>query len=271
MGACLEKKALRDEVVGWGTTLEQRVSEQVAQLERLGRLKGFFSPQVADVIVTTGGEDMLRTHRGEVVVVFLDLRGFTAFTDSNEPEDVMSVLGEYHRTLGRLVHEHEGTIERFAGDGIMIFFNDPIKLPNPVANAVRMSLAMQRAFAPMRTEWRRRGFVLDLGIGIAHGHATLGAIGFEGRWDYACIGGVTNLAARLCAEAGGGQILTNARTLARIEDTMRLDTEETALDFTEDAPGAHGEALTQSESLGEVKLKGLTEPVAVYNITGVKA
>jgi class 3 adenylate cyclase len=244
VGASLEKKRLRDEVRDWGKKLEARVQEQVAQLERLGRLKGFFSPQLAESIVSGGGEELLKTHRREVVVVFLDLRGFTAFTDSSEPEEVMAVLGEYHKVMGQLILAHEGTLERFAGDGLMIFFNDPIKLENPAANAVKMALAMQAQFAPLRAAWKKRGYELDLGIGIAQGYATLGAIGFEGRWDYACIGSVTNLAARLCGEAKGGQIVTSQKTLARIEET------------------------TRAEPLGELTLKGIAQPVKAFNVTG---
>jgi class 3 adenylate cyclase len=247
VGASLEKKALRDEVRDWNRKLEQRVQEQVAQLDRLGRLKGFFSPQLAESIVSGGGEELLKTHRREVVVVFLDLRGFTAFTDSSEPEEVMGALGEYHRVMGQLIMAHEGTLERFAGDSLMIFFNDPIKLDNPTANAIKMALEMQEKFLPLRTAWKKRGFELDLGIGIAQGYATLGAIGFEGRWDYACIGSVTNLAARLCSEAKGGQVLTNQKTLARIEDAV------------------------QAEPLGEVMLKGIAHPVPVFNVTAFKS
>jgi adenylate cyclase len=247
VGASLEKKRLRDEVRDWGKKLEERVQEQVAQLDRLGRLKGFFSPQLAESIVNGGGEDLLKTHRREVVVVFLDLRGFTAFTDGAEPEEVMAVLDEYHRVMGQLIMLHEGTLERFAGDGLMIFFNDPIKLENPAANAVKMSLAMQEQFPPLRAAWKKRGFDLGLGIGIAQGYATLGAIGFEGRWDYACIGSVTNLAARLCSEAKDGQIITSQKTLARIED------------------------MTQAEPLGELTLKGIAQPVKALNVTGFKS
>jgi class 3 adenylate cyclase len=247
VGASLEKKRLRDEVREWGKQLEARVQEQVAQLDRLGRLKGFFSPQLAESIVSGGGEELLKTHRREVVVVFLDLRGFTAFTDSSEPEEVMGVLGEYHRVMGQLIMAHEGTLERFVGDGLMIFFNDPIKLENPAANAVKMALAMQAQFVPLRTAWKKRGFELDLGIGIAQGYATLGAIGFEGRWDYACIGSVTNLAARLCSESKGGQIVTNQKTLARIEE------------------------LVQAEPLGDLTLKGVSHPVPAFNVTGFTA
>jgi adenylate cyclase len=253
VGATLEKKALRDEVrsqaaqlAEWNRKLEERVQEQVAQLGRLGRLKSFFSPQLAESIVSGGGEDLLKTHRREVVVAFLDMRGFTAFTDRSEPEEVMSVLAEYHRAMGQLILAHEGTLVHFAGDGIMIVFNDPIQLANPTANAVNMGLAMQKDFAPLRAAWKKRGYDLDLGIGVAQGYATLGAIGFEGRWEYSCIGSVTNLAARLCSEAEGGQILTNQKTLSRIEDAV------------------------QAESLGEIALKGITHPELVFNIIGVK-
>ena len=158
----------------------------------------------------------------------------------------MGVLGEYHRMVGQLILAHEGTLEHFAGDGILIFFNDPIQLAKPAESAISMALAMQQQFAPLRAAWKKRGFDLDLGIGIAQGYATLGAIGFEGRWEYACIGSVANLAARLCSEARGGQILTNQKTIARVEDT------------------------TQAEPLGELTLKGIAQPVVAFNITGAK-
>jgi adenylate cyclase len=247
VGASLEKKALRDEIYDWNQKLEQRVREQLAQLDRLGRLKNFFSPQLAELIVDGGGEALLKTHRREVVVAFLDMRGFTAFTDRSEPEEVMSVLGEYHRVMGQLILAHEGTIERFGGDGIMVFFNDPIEIPNPTESATRMALAMHQQFVPLRTSWKRRGYDLELGIGIAQGYATLGAIGFEGRWDYACIGSVTNMASRLCSEAKGGQILTNQKTLAPIEDRVT------------------------AEPLGDIMLKGFMQPVPVFNITSLRS
>ncbi len=250
--ASLEKKALRDEVrmqaaelALWNRKLEQRVQEQLAQLDRLGKLKGFFSPQLVDSILSGGGEELLRTHRQEVVVVFADMRGFTAFTDESEPEEVMAVLADYHAVMGPLILAHEGTLERFAGDGMMIFFNDPVRLENPAASAVRMALAMQAKFQPLRAQWHKRGYELDLGMGIAQGYATLGAIGFEGRWDYACIGGVTNLAARMCSEAKGGQILTNRKTLSRIEE------------------------LVNAEAVGELTLKGIGHPTHAFSITGL--
>jgi len=245
VGASLEKKALRDEVRDWNKTLETRVQEQVAQLQQLGRLKGFFSPQIAELIISGGGEDVMKTHRREVVVVFTDLRHFTAFTDASEPEEVMGVLGEYHRTMGPLIMASEGTLSHFAGDGLMILFNDPIRLENPLANAVTLGREMQRAFVALRISWGKRGYDLDLGIGIAQGYATLGAIGFEGRREYTCIGSVANLASRLCAEAKGGQILTNQKTFARIEES---------------AP---------AEPLGEVALRGIPQPVSIFNIAGI--
>lgn len=229
------------ELAALNAGLEGRVREQVAQLERLGRLKGYFSPQIADSIVT-GAEDLLRTHRREVTVVFLDLRGFTAFTDSAEPEEVMAVLGEYHRTMGELVVAHRGTVERFAGDGLMVFFNDPIPLPDHAEAAVSMSLAMQQRFVELAAGWTKQGHDLALGIGIAHGYATLGAIGFEGRWDYACIGSVTNLAARLCGQAKSGQILVSQKTYARVEH------------------------FVAGEAIGELALKGFLKPVAAVKI-----
>jgi len=251
--ASLEKKRLRDavqaqaaELAEWNQRLEERVQEQVAQLERLGRLKGFFSPQVAEHILGSGGEELLKSHRREVVVAFLDMRGFAAFTDRSEPEEVMEVLAQYHKAMGELIVKYQGTLEHFAGDGMMIFFNDPIKLENPTLNAIRMALEMRQSFVPLRAMWKKRGHTLDLGIGIAHGYATLGAIGFEGRWDYACIGGVTNLAARLCGEAKPEQILTNDKTLARIDD------------------------IVDALPLGEMMLKGMTHPVPVFSITGLK-
>jgi class 3 adenylate cyclase len=247
IGACLEKKRLRDQLVEWSRTLEQRVQEKVVEVERLGRLKRFFSPQLAELIVAGGADDPLRTHRREVTVVFLDLRGFTAFAETAEPEEVMGVLREYHAEMGRLILEHEGTLERFTGDGMMIFFNDPVPVPNPAERAIRMAVAMRARVAQLTTAWRKRGHELALGVGIAQGYATIGAIGFEGRWDYGAIGTVTNLAARLCGEAKGGQILVSPRVVGAVE------------------------ALIDTEEVGALALKGLLKPVPTFNVAGLKA
>jgi adenylate cyclase len=228
-------------------TLEQRVTDQVAQLDRLGRLKRFFSPQLADMIVAGDAEDPLRSHRREVTVVFLDLRGFTAFAETAEPEEVMSVLREYHAEMGRLIVEHEGTLERFTGDGMMVFFNDPVPVENPAERAIRMAIAMRDSVRELRVKWKKRGVDLDLGVGIAQGYATIGAIGFEGRMDYGAIGTVTNLAARLCGEAKPGQVLVSQRMLGMVED------------------------LVEAGEVGELSLKGFSKPVSAFNITGLKA
>jgi adenylate cyclase len=227
-------------------TLEERVSEQVAQLDRLGRLKRFFSSQLAELIVAGDAEDPLRSHRREVTVVFLDLRGFTAFAETAEPEEVMGVLREYHADMGRLILEHEGTLERFTGDGMMVFFNDPVPVPDPAERATRMALAMRDRVRDLRVRWKKRGVDLDLGVGIAQGYATIGAIGFEGRLDYGAIGTVTNLAARLCGEARPGQVLVSQRVAGAVED------------------------LAEVETIGELALKGFSKPVAAFNVTGLK-
>jgi class 3 adenylate cyclase/CheY-like chemotaxis protein len=235
------------ELARWNSELERRVEQQLGQLERLGRLKRFFSPQLAELIVRGGADDPLRSHRREIAVVFLDLRGFTRFAESVDPEEVMQVLHQYHEALGALILAHEGTLERFAGDGIMVFFNDPVEIPDPVGRAVTMALAMRARIAALTASWRKDGYQLDFGFGLAHGHATLGAIGFEGRWDYAAIGSVTNLASRLCAEARNGQILTNQRTLHFIEGRV------------------------EARPMGELALRGFTEPVPAYDILGFRA
>jgi class 3 adenylate cyclase len=243
----LRVKSLWDQVAELNRTLEGRVAEQVAQLERLGRLRRFFSPQLAEAIVNGGADDPLKSHRREVTVVFLDLRGFTAFSETSEPEEVMSVLREYHAAMGQIILEHEGTLERFTGDGMMIFFNDPTPVPNPTERAVRMALAMRARVDELMRGWRKRGYELDFGVGIAQGYATLGAIGFEGRWDYGAIGTVTNLAARLCGEAQPGQILVSRRLLTAIEE------------------------LIEAAPVGEMSLKGFSRPVNVYNVTGLRS
>ena len=241
-----EVKAQAAQIAEWNRTLERRVQEQVAQIDQLGRLKRFFSPQLAEAIVA-GGEEMLRTHRREICVVFIDLRGFTAFTDQAEPEEVMELLNAFHADMGALILAHGGTLERFAGDAIMVFFNDPVPMERPAEAAVRMALAMQQAFTPLAADWERRGHSLGLGCGIAQGYATLGQIGFEGRRDYAAIGSVTNLAARLCAEAGGGQVLVDRKVMARVETLVRL------------------------QPLGPLTLKGFTHPVPAFSVEGLTA
>jgi class 3 adenylate cyclase/CheY-like chemotaxis protein len=230
------------ELAHWNALLERRVQEQLVQLERLGRLKRFFSPQLAELIVAGGAEDPLRSHRREVTVVFLDLRGFTAFAETAEPEEVMGVLRDYHAAMGELILAHEGTLERFTGDGMMIFFNDPVPVPNPAERAIRMTLAMRDRVGELAAQWRKRGFSLDLGVGIADGYATIGAIGFEGRWDYGAIGTVTNLASRLCGEARPGQILAAQRLLAAVE------------------------GLVVTEAVGELALKGFQRPVPAHSV-----
>lgn len=230
----------------WNRTLERRVREQVEQLERLARLKRFFSPQLAELIVSGGAEDPLMSHRREVTVVFLDLRGFTPFAETAEPEEVMGVLREYHAEMGRLVQKHEGTLERFTGDGMMIFFNDPIEVPNPQERAVRMAIEMRSQLTALHTKWMKRGYELDVGMGIATGYATIGTIGFEGRWDYGVIGTVSNLASRLCGEARPGQILVPKRLVTSLEDVV------------------------EAEPVGDLSLKGFHRPIPCYNILGLR-
>ncbi|MFQ5973999.1 MAG: adenylate/guanylate cyclase domain-containing protein [Alphaproteobacteria bacterium] len=215
-------------------------------VESLSRLKRFFSPQLAEAIVTGGADDPLKTHRREVTVVFLDLRGFTAFAETAEPEEVMGVLREYHAEMGKLILVHDGTLERFTGDGMMIFFNDPVPVPDPAERAVRMAVAMRDLVAAMIGRWRKRGYDLGLGVGIAQGYATIGTIGFEGRWDYGAIGTVTNLAARLCGEAQPGQILISARVASGVED------------------------LVEAEEVGALTLKGFARPVPAFNLLRLK-
>ncbi len=235
-----------EEIARWNATLERRVVEQVAELERVGRLKRFFSPQLAEAIVRGGASDPLKPHRREISVVFLDLRGFTAFAEMAEPEEVTEVLGAYHAEVGRLILEHEGTLERFTGDGMMIFFNDPVEVSNPEERAIRMAEAMQARIRVLGAEWRRRGYDLDLGMGIAKGYATIGAIGFEGRRDYAAIGSVTNLAFRLCTEASPGQILISQRIYAAVTD------------------------LVEAKEVGPLQLKGFHRPVVAFEIARLK-
>ncbi|ACB32320.1 adenylate/guanylate cyclase [Leptothrix cholodnii SP-6] len=234
----------RAELADWNHTLERRVADGVAQVERLSQLKRFFSPALAEAILRGGADDPLKSHRREIVVVFLDLRGFTAFTETADPEEVMAVLREYHAAMGALILAHEGTLERFTGDGIMVFFNDPQPLPDAADHALRMALQMQAAMAALAAGWQRRGHALQLGIGVAMGYATIGGIGFDGRIDYGAIGKVTNLAARLCTEARGGDILAEPRVIAALGAGFVV------------------------EAAGEVVLKGFARPVVASRVVG---
>jgi adenylate cyclase len=238
--------AQADEIARWNVTLERRVADQVGQIEQMSRLKRFFSPPLADAILAGGAADPLRPHRREISVVFLDLRGFTAFAEMSEPEEVSEVLAAYHDEVGRIIQAHEGTLERFTGDGMMIFFNDPVPVPNAEERAVRMAEAMRARVRVLAGEWRRRGYDLDLAMGIAKGYATIGAIGFEGRQDYAAIGSVTNLAFRLCTEAAGDQILISQRIHAAVAD------------------------LVNAKEIGPLQLKGFHRPVPAYEIVDLK-
>jgi adenylate cyclase len=244
----LRVKALHDQVqaqaadlANWNRTLEQRVEEQVAEIERIGRLKRFLSPQVAQ-LVSSGDERVLESHRREVTVVFCDLRGFTAFAEAAEPEEVMAVLREYHKALGALIDKFEGTVERFAGDGLLVLFNDPLPCPEPSLRAVRMATEMRDEIAALAATWRTHGHELGFGIGIAHGYATLGCIGFEGRFQYSATGTVANLASRLCDEASNGQILIDAKVHAAVK------------------------ARAEIEPAGELALKGFRRPVQAFNV-----
>jgi adenylate cyclase len=244
--AMMRIKEMHDTLDEWNRSLTEKVKQQVEELQRVNRLKRYLSPQIAETIL---GEDenLFKSHRREITVVFLDLRGFTSFSDSAEPEEVMEVLRGYHAAMGKLIFEFDGTLERFAGDGIMVFFNDPIQCADHTEKAARMALAMQAKVEELRADWLKKAYELDLGIGMAAGYATLGNIGFEGRMDYGAIGNVTNLAARLCSEAKARQILTNQRTVSKIEN------------------------LVEYEPLEELQLKGVSRPVAAFNILKLKA
>ena len=237
-----ELRQRTDEVAELNRGLEARVAEQVEDLGRVGRLKRFLAPQLAEMIVSQGDEKILESHRREIVVVFCDLRGYTAFTETAEPEEVLNFLREYHGALGPLVAEFEGTLDQFSGDGIMVFFNDPVPCHDPAERAVKMAMAMREAANKLTATWRRRGRELGFGAGIAQGYATLGQIGFADRSGYTAIGTVCNLAARLCAEAGDGQILVDQRVAVAVEEMMAL------------------------EEVGTLNLKGLTQPVVAFNV-----
>jgi adenylate cyclase len=216
-------RAQAADLASWNRTLEQRVAAQLTQIERMDRLKRFLPPQVAELVLSSGDDRVLDSHRRDVTVVFCDLRGFTAFSETAEPEEVMKILKEYHTSVGAIIHKFQGTIEHFAGDGIMVMLNDPLPCPEPCVAAVRMAAEMRAAVAALTATWRRHGFDLGFGIGIAHGYATLGRIGFEGRFDYAAIGAVPNLASRLCDEAKDGQILIDGKVQAAVEAIAELE------------------------------------------------
>ena len=239
----LEEQA--GELAAWNKSLEERVATQVGEIERMGRLKWFLAPQIAERIVSSGGEAILESHRRDIVVLFCDMRGFTAFSETAEPEDVMAVLREYHGAIGPLIHRYEGTLDRFTGDGMLVLFNDPVPCADPAQRAVRLALDMRDAAAALARSWMARGHEVGFGVGIAQGYATLGRIGFEGRFDYTAIGTVTNVAARLCAEAKDGQILVTQRVAAAIDQ------------------------IAEVEQLGGISLKGLSRPMSVLNVSGL--
>jgi class 3 adenylate cyclase len=239
--AMMRIKEMHDALEEWNRTLADKVKQQLQELQRMERLRRYLSPQIAETVLATD-DKLFTSHRREITVVFLDLRGFTAFSDSAEPEEVMELLRGYHAEVGGVIFQYDGTLERFAGDGIMVFFNDPVTCPEHTVKAIRMALAIRARAETLRKGWLKKGYDLDVGVGLAAGYATLGNIGFEERMDYGAIGNVTNLAARLCAEARGGQILTDRKTLSTIEDRVQV------------------------EPLDELNLKGFSRPVAAFNI-----
>jgi class 3 adenylate cyclase len=240
-------EAQSQELIKLNQQLEQRVAAQVGEIERLGRLRRFLPPQVADLIISSGSEKELESHRREIAALFCDLRGFTDFSESSDPEDVMTLLSEYHTAIGKIIFAYGGTLERFAGDGVMAIFNDPVPVPKPALQAVQMALDMRSAIGTLMEKWRLLGHDLGFGIGISHGFATLGTIGFEGRYDYAAIGTVSNVASRLCDEAKPGQILISPRVLMAIQDAITVD------------------------PVGQFTLKGVRRPIAAYNVLAAKS
>jgi class 3 adenylate cyclase len=245
--AMLRIKALHDQVQDLNAGLAEKVKAQVEEIGRMGRLRRFLAPQLAQAIVNAGDDKVLDNHRREIVAIFCDLRGFTSFSETAEPEDIMAVLKEYHGSIGPLIRKYEGTLDRFTGDGMLIFFNDPLPCEDAPQRAARLALEMRDAVAGLTPKWARRGYRLGFGVGMAQGYATLGRIGFEDRMDYTAIGAVVNLAARLCNDAADGQVLVSGRLAAAIED------------------------LVQIEDLGERELKGVTRPTAVANLQTLKA
>ena len=230
------------EVIKLNQQLEQRVADQVGEIERMGRLRRFLPPQVADLIVASGTEKQLESHRREITALFCDLRGFTGFSEASAPEDVMTLLRDYHAAIGEIIIKYSGTLERYAGDGVMVVFNDPVPVDNPALRAVQMALETREAMGALTERWRQLGHDVGFGIGIEHGYATLGTIGFEGRFDYAAIGTVSNVASRLCDEAKPGQILISPRVFMAVKDAVTV------------------------EPVGEFTLKGIGRPLAAYNV-----
>jgi adenylate cyclase len=243
----IENSRLLGELHDLNQQLEQRVKDQVGEIERIGRLRRFLPPQVADLIVASGSEKQLESHRREITALFCDLRGFTGFSETSDPEDVMALLSDYHAAIGEIINEYNGTLERFAGDGVMVIFNDPVPVENPALQAVLMALEMREAIGALTETWRRLGHEIGFGIGIAHGFATLGTIGFEGRFDYAAIGTVSNVASRLCDEAKPGQILISPRVQMKVENAVKV------------------------EPVGEFELKGIRRPLAAYNVVAAQS
>jgi adenylate cyclase len=235
-------RAQAADLANWNRDLEQKVADQLSEIDRMGRLRRFLSPQVAEIILSSGDERVLESHRRAITVLFCDLRGFTAFSETTEPEEVMAVLRDYHSVLGNLIHRYEGTVERFAGDAIMVLFNDPLPCPDPCMRAVKMAIEMRQQISNLATGWRKAGHELGFGVGIAHGYATLGKIGFEGRYDYGAVGTVVNLAARLCADAKDSQILIDSKVQTAIEESVA------------------------TEAAGELVLKGFHRPVRAFNV-----
>jgi class 3 adenylate cyclase len=243
----LRIKQYQDELAELNRTLEERVRGQVTELERVGRLKRFLAPQIAELVMSAGGEKLLDSHRKDVTIVFCDLRGFTAFSDTAEPEEVMTVLREYHDGLADIINAHEGTLERFAGDGLMVLFNDPMPCPDPCERGVKMAVQMRDRVGDLAAKWKKLGHDLGFGVGIAHGYATLGRVSSEGRFDYTAIGRVVNLAARLCGEAKSGQILIDGKVHTAVE------------------------ALADTAPVGELELKGFTRPIAAFDVRAIRA
>ena len=234
------------DLAAWNNTLEERVAAQVAEIERMARLKRFFAPTLAELIVSSGNERILESHRRDIAVLFCDLRGFTAFAESAEPEEVMALLHDYHAALVPLIQAFEGTLDRFVGDGLIVYFNDPLPCPNPAERAVGLAIAMRDAVMALAQIWRRRDYQIGFGIGIAQGFATLGQIGFEGRFDYSAIGTVINTAARLCETAKDGQILVTSRIAAAVAETADV------------------------RAIGPLTFKGLSRRLAVCNVEALK-